>query len=56
VKANEQKRLVMQMGITPTEYALNKDRIQKLTASTMPGMMNLTQENFVCIDPKTTRL
>lgn len=55
VQANQQKRLLMQAGITPTEYSLNKDRIRNLAATTT-GLLNLTQENFVCIDPKTTRL
>jgi hypothetical protein len=27
VYANQQKRLMIQMGITPTELSLNKDRI-----------------------------
>lgn len=51
VQANLQKRLMIQMGITPTELSLNKDRIIKLAAS--HGSMN---PDFICIDPKTTRL
>jgi hypothetical protein len=39
------------MGITPTELSLNKDRIMKLASSN--GTVN---PDFVCIDPKTTRL
>ncbi len=46
------------MGITPTEYSLNKDRILNFAAATtgLNHAGNLTQENFICIDPKTTRL